>query len=484
MKKILRCLPTPLILLAFMLSFVSIYSVGVPLFHDTDLAWHIAAGDLIRHSGSIPVHDSWSFSGNEQTWYNISWLWDIMLSVIHDLSGVKGLFIFSAFGPALIIALLLVSLRKRCDIGVNATIFMGLITGYCMLWLPNARPQIAGMFFALTFHHILHLTRKQPHTSLVFLLPLVMVLWVNIHGSFFAAFIIIGAYGIEAIITKNIVWLRRLLLVGVLCLLASLINPYGIYIVTAVARTLDSVVAKYLVEWQPFVFGKYMGISLWILAFIGFSNLRADNTHIADKILAVVWLLALLFATRNITMLVILGAPYLASNLPADNLKDANTRKIIAWINDLHFSPILAGLIPVALISSYFLLPILGADHYLEDAKQSPMPAINYVAENYAGKRVLNDYDYGGRIIYETRGKIPIAVDGRAGTVYSEEFLQDFLDFINLNEGWQQFTKTYNIEVILLGNGRAFVQDYEKGLYHDLWQKTFSDEISSVFVRK
>lgn len=484
MEKISKYLPTPLLLLTFLLSFVTIYATGTPLFRDADISWHIAAGDLIRNTGSIPLYDAWSFSGNEQIWYNMSWLWDILLSMVHDALGMKGMFIFATACPALLTALLLNSLRKRADIGINATIFMGLITTYCLLEFTTARPQIAGMFLALAFHHILHFTRSQTNTKRVFILPLLMVLWVNVHGSFFVGLIIIGAYGLEAILSKNHAWFKRLFLVGVLCLLAALINPYGIYIVAATMLTLDSVVAKYLVEWQPFVFGKVMGISLWVLAFIGFSNLRANNTNIADKILAVVWLLAMLFSIRNIYMLVILGAPYLAANLPADDQKDSNTRKISLWINDFRFSPFLTVLSLLALIASYFILPVLGADHYLEKAENSPMVAINYVAKNYAGKRVLNDYDYGGRIIYETGNAFPIMADGRADTVYSRKLLKDFLAFINLDEGWEKIIKPYNIEVLLLGNGRAFVQDYNKGLYRNEWQKMFSDEVASVFVRK
>jgi hypothetical protein len=262
------------------------------------------------------------------------------------------------------------------------------------------------------------------------------------------------------------------------------INPYGIDIITAVMRTLNSVITKYLTEWQPFVFGKVMGASLWLLVFAGFSNLRANNTHIADKILVIIWLLAMLFSVRNIGLLAILGASSIAANLPPDDEKDSNTRKLSVWINDLRFSPIIMAIIPLLLIVSYFLLPVLGAEHYLDKAEKSPLPAINYVMKNYAGKRILNDYDYGGRIIYESKGKLPIIIDGRAGTVYSEKILTDFLSFINLNDGWQKTIEPYKVDVIMLGNGRGFVKDFEKGLYNDMWEKTFSDEVASVYVRK
>ncbi|MEQ1789173.1 MAG: hypothetical protein ABL857_01885 [Rickettsiales bacterium] len=484
MEKIQKYLPTPLILLTFLVSFIAIYATGSPILQDNDMGWHIMAGDLIRNTGEIPLHDSWSFSGSEQIWYNISWLWDIILSFVHEKVGVQGLFIFTVACPALLVALLLASIQKRVELGINALIFIGMISTYCMLEFATGRPQIIGMFFALFFHHILHSSRKNINDWMLFLLPLIMILWVNIHGSFFAGFIIIGAYGLEAIYSKNRAWVLKLLLIGVLCIVAALVNPYGIHIITAVTRTLNTVVAKYVVEWQPFVFGKVMGASLWLLVFIGFSDLRAKNIPIADKILAVIWVIAVLSSVRNIAMLVVLGAPYIAANLPPDDEKDSNTRKLSVWINDLRFSPIIMAAIPLTMIVSYFLLPVLGAEHYLEKADKSPMPAINYVMQNYAGKRVLNDYDYGGRIIYETKGELPIFTDGRAGTVYSEKILTDFLSLVNMDDDWQKNIEPYKIDVIMLGNGHNFVKAYERGLYNDAWEKTFSDEVASVYVRK
>jgi hypothetical protein len=488
MKKISKYLPTPLVLLAFLLGFTSIYAVGSPILQDNDMGWHIRVGDLILSTGQIPKHDSWSFSGSKQTWYNLSWIWDVILSLINQKFGMEGLFIFSCACPSLLVALLLASIRKRYDIGVNALIFIGVITTYCMFEFATGRPQIVGMFFALFFHHILHKYRFHPdnpqNIRVLFLLPLIMILWVNIHGSFFAAFIILGAFGLDAIYNKQYAVLRNLLIVSAACLISLLVNPYGIHIIDAVLRALDSAINQYIKEWLPFVFGNSMGYSMWILVFICFSNLRGSDSSVADKILALLWLVATLFSVRNIGFLAVLGAPYLATNLPRDNVKDKHTRKLAAWINDLRFSPaIMSGAI-LAIISAYYLLPVIGADHYIEKAENSPVPAINYVMQNYAEKRVLNDYDLGGRVIYESKGKLPVFIDGRSSILYSEKIIKDFLDFYNLKEGWQKIIGEYNIDVILVGNNSLFAKNYGKGAYHEEWQQVYHDEVASVYTKK
>jgi hypothetical protein len=503
-----KYLPVPLVLMTFIFSFIVSYFLGMPILSDNDMGWHIAAGDLIRSSGALPQHDVWSFSGSEQIWYNVSWLWDIVLSFVHEKVGVQGLFVFTSALPALLVAFLISSLHRRGKFGINAIIFVGMITAYSMFEFATGRPQIIGMYLALAFHHILHGSRDNPRTWKLFILPFLMVLWVNIHGSFFVGFVIIGAYGLEAIysiikeytssinfshwrqylnhfIRAEKMWFWRLLIIGLLCLPAILINPYGFGVITDVLlRTFHSVITKYITEWQPFVFGKVMGASLWFLAIIFFGNFRSNNTYIADKIMMVIWFILMLFSVRYVGFLSVLGAPYLAANLPIDDKKDENTRKLLAWINNLNYSPVISALIPFILVGSYFLLPILGKERYLEKPEKSPLPAINYVMEHYAGKRVLNDYNFGGRIIYESKGKFQVFMDGRAPTVYTEKILTDFLAFDNSEKDWQKTIEPYHIDAILVASERDFVRFYEKGLYHDQWQEVYKDEVARVYAKK
>ena len=478
-----KILPIPLVLLAFCLSFIAIYGVQIPLFQDFDIGWHIVAGDFIRANGAIPMHDPWSFTeklqvGGGQVWYNLSWLWDICLSIIHQKTGIEGLYIFAKLCPAILVGLQVYYLKKRGNIGNNAIIFTAMITTFCMMEFAYGRPQILGLIFLLIFQHLLH-KRKS-----LYILPVLMVIWANVHGSFFTAFVPLGAYGLEAIYTRNWKWLKTLLFISFLCLLAVIINPYGIYIFMGVWRTLHSVITKYITEWQPFVFGGVMGASMWVLVFIYASNLRTSSAPLADKILALLCLFAMFFSVRNIGLLAVLGAPYLAANMPPDDANDKHTKKLTMWAENKRFSPIFAAFIPLILIAGYFLLPILSKDFYMEDPKKSPKPAIDYVTSHYAGKNMLNDYNLGGRIIYETNGKFPLFIDGRAGSAYSEKVLTDYLAFMNLEDDWQKNLAPYKIDVILVQSNSSFANMYKKGLYHDDWKQVFHDDAASVYERK
>src|SRR6201981_2656652 len=95
-KAIRPCLPRSGIYI-FLISFACVYylSNAPLLLGHWDLGWHLAAGDLIRDRGDIPFQDPWSFTLGNKQWYNLSWLWDVIASVIFQHAGFAGLTVFT-----------------------------------------------------------------------------------------------------------------------------------------------------------------------------------------------------------------------------------------------------------------------------------------------------------------------------------------------------------------------------------------------------
>src|SRR6204780_1456239 len=89
----------------FVVSYACVYYlVNAPLLlGHYDLGWHLAAGDLIRDQGNIPFQDPWSFTSGGRQWYNLSWLWDAIASVIFQYTNFSGLMLFTiACGAVLV----------------------------------------------------------------------------------------------------------------------------------------------------------------------------------------------------------------------------------------------------------------------------------------------------------------------------------------------------------------------------------------------
>ncbi len=478
----------PLALLAYLLAYVCLYAKAMALFGDPDVTWHIATGDLIRSIGTLPATDRWSFTANGQPWYIISWLWDVLISLICQAVGTSGLFIFSMALSALSIGFLAWNIVERKDAGIDATILILLLATLSLVGFTAARPQLAGYLFILLYHRLLHRSRTPVSMRALYWLPPVMALWVNLHASFLVGFSLIGAYGLEALMLKRWAWFKQLVRIGALCALAALCNPYGIDAYVAVSRTLGSAVTAYILEWQPFIFNKDTGATSWFVMFLLASGMRDRSVPPADRIISLFWWLAMLVSMRNISVFILVSAPYMAISVQRwlETLDSIRTRR-----DDIGDALAKAGatrkmvlVIVLVMAASIAMLPVLRGESYLVEPEKDARPAIAYILAHYPSKRFLTDYSLGGSIIYYARGKVPVFVDGRAGTAYSEEVLIDYIDFVKLQADWRKLVGKYRLEGMLIGNDQHFAIAYAAGQYHAEWRRVYQDAVASIFVRK
>lgn len=485
MRKLLTW-PTAFSLLVFLVAYVHFYINAMPLFSDSDTPWHIMAGYAIRDAGGLPEHDPWAFVPAGQPWYNISWLWDIGLSYLDQWGGAKLLFIFAALCGSVIMAMLSTNISLRKETGSDAKILTLLIAALVMMEFVSVRPQMASCMAIILFHRWLHQSRVEENSRMLWWLPFIMALWVNIHGSFFVGFILLGAYGVEALWYRRRAWFKHLFAIGLVCLLAFLANPYGIHLVTAILRTLDSVISKNIQEWMPFVFGKSLGISAWLMIFILASSLREKTIPLADKILSVTWLVAMFFSIRNSAVFLLVSAPYMAISLQrfADALAHVRTERadVLEGLAKPRMAQKLAAAAVVLVAASALLVDVLKGEKYRVDPEKDAGAEIAQLIGHYADKRILNDYGLGGRIIYESKGRMKLFVDGRAGTAYSEELLADYLDFLFQNTGWQKVIDKYDIDGVFIRNASPFAAAYDNGQYHDQWRRVYEGKQASLYL--
>jgi hypothetical protein len=92
----------------FLISFACVYylSNATLMLGHFDLGWHLAAGDLIRERGSVPFQDPWSFTLADRQWFNLSWLWDVIASVVFQYANFSGLILFVVACGAFIVGYL------------------------------------------------------------------------------------------------------------------------------------------------------------------------------------------------------------------------------------------------------------------------------------------------------------------------------------------------------------------------------------------
>ena len=317
-----------------------------------------------------------------------------------------------------------------------------------------------------------------------------MLIWANMHGSFIAGFSILGAFIIEAYATTQAAWLKRLLMISVACALCAAINPYGLDVILGAMQSLRGSAEQYNLEWYPFSFSVSTGVSAWLIVFILAGNLRGSRAALADKILAIGWMLGTFFAMRNAPIFIILSAPYLAVCLDEATAKLRQTRAPSTFMMFMQRQPIRR--IWCASIAAFALFIAVAMHNAPQEKIASPersvSDAIDFALEHYPHHRYLTDYNFGGQVIYRTYGALPFFMDSRAGTVYSDAAMKDYLEFLWQNDGWEARMRKYRINAIMIGKSSVFAKTYENATsgnpLQKHWQLVFAGKRANVYIAR
>ena len=412
-----------------------------------DLGWHLAAGDLIRQHGSVPFQDPWAFTLGDRQWYNLSWLWDVIASVIFQHTGFDGLTLFVVASGAVIAGYL----TSAClGSGVSALAACIAVSCACLLYPafatpPNvylaASPNTATMLFCVVFYaECLKRTR-------LFLLPAMMLLWANLHGGFPLGFLILGVYGGIALLKRDWANFKYLAFAAAGCSVAIFINPLGWHIYDGVVATLGHFVQAYITEWESFARNATMPGSIpgivYLSLFVTLELLHRDSRPIPVEARLLAWLFLFLglYQYRYMSFFFLFSAAPLALHLDRllpEKLNRPEVRR-----------PLLAaGIIAVCALPLTFMhvRPALG----LSDERLSEQDA-RYLQTNFSHARILNHWNVGGLLIFRAHGTVPIFVDGRAATAYPDPLLRDYFSLPkwDIDEtAWDRVIEKYRIDAV------------------------------------
>lgn len=443
-----------------------------------DLGWHLAAGDLIRAHGALPGRDPWSFTAGSQQWFNLSWLWDVLASWVFQHTDFAGLLLLTLICGAVIV-FYLASICLDCGappIAVAISVLCVALLYPTFEAYPNiflaASPNMATMLFAVIFYgECLKATRR------IFILPLLMVLWVNLHGGFLIGLFIGGVCGGVALLRRDWVRLRLYLYVGCACLLATLVNPLGWQIYQGTVATVGSFVQSEITEWQSY----YQNVSwpgslpgmAYILAFVVMELRRRGDCPLEARLLAWIFLGLGFYQFRYMAFFFLFSAVPMAFDLGRIQLPRIDT-KVERALG-------IAGLVIICVLPVNFLRAAPKLDF--------PPPMLSasdaaYLQTHLPRARLLNHWNAGSLLIFRLRGAIPVFVDGRAATAYPDDLLRDYfkLSSAKVNEAdWDAALAKYHIDTVLWVKAhdglRRFLVD-RRG-----WKEVYDGNTVSIYTR-
>jgi hypothetical protein len=466
----------------FLISFACVYYLSNAdlLLGHYDLGWHLAAGDLIRERGAVPFQDPWSFTLADKQWYNLSWGWDVVASLLYQYAGFGGLVVsVVACGAVIVGYLASVCLARGASVvAVGIAVFLACLLYPSFVTPPNiylaAAPNTATMVFAVIFYgECLRRTRW-------FLLPPMMALWVNLHGGFPLGFGIIGLFGGVALLRRDWAGVKIFGYAAAGCVAAILVNPLGWHIHDGVQATLGHFVQANITEWASW----YENMSLpgclpgvaYILAFVTLElcDPRAHRIPLESRLLSWLFLGLGLYQFRYMAFFFLFSAVPLALHidrlLPKRFLDEFEIRK----------SLLAAGLIGACALPVTFvhMKPAFALPQMISQADA------DYLKAHFSRARLLNHWNVGGLLIFRTEGQVPVFVDGRAATAYPDDLLRDYFALVDwkIDEAaWDKVLAKYRIDAVLWVKAHQQLRDFLVGKRG--WKEQYSGEYESVYVR-
>ncbi|MFB3778863.1 MAG: hypothetical protein ACE141_14690 [Bryobacteraceae bacterium] len=479
---------------------------GAPaLLRDGDTGWHIRTGEWILAHGSIPRQDLYSFTKGGQPWFAWEWLWDVAAAALHARWGLAAVVVASTLMLCLTAAIVY---RIICARGVNPLIGFGVTVLACLVsslhWL--ARPHLVSLLLIALFWLVLEKS-AQGRLKLLFLLPVLTVLWANLHGGFLAGVGLIGVYaaaevlavvrgvGATAALRRSLPYLTC----AAACLLASLVNPYGYRLVWHIVRYLaDPFYTQTIAEFMPISFGDFGSLLFEVMMIIGIVGAIGSlgRGRFSDFILVLGWLHLALRSARHVPLFAMVSAPVIALTLE-EWLTGLARAPVAGWLRGAAsgFQSAIAELTNEPRIERFRLASVLGvlgiaymvgsaasppkfhADFYSDEF---PVEAADFLRRNRPQARVFSTDRWGGYLIYRTYPSGRVYIDGRSD-FYGPAFVREYLDVLALKPGWQRRLAEHGVDTVVLPAGAPLADALAQ---EGGWESSYRDDVAVVFERR
>ena len=454
---------------------------------DPNTGVHVRTGEWMLAEHVVPRKDLFSFAIAGHAWCDWEWLCDALYAVLHRWRGLAAIAAFSL--AVLCFTSLLVYRTARVHAGgmVALAVTCLVMATTTIHWL--ARPHLLTWLLVAFFCWVIERARVRGHGASLLALPLLMVLWVNVHPGFITGVLILAVWGavehVEGLLgltqEGHIVhaqWSRWFSVAALACLAATLINPYGIELHKHIVEYLFSLgtvtaqVAEWLspdfhnprLHWFELLLPLAAAAGLWhgFRGRLAWCALTLGGMHLA------------LVSVRNVPIFAILcAAPvsslvaHLVQRCELGERFDAAERSLASSaLTTLTFYCVAGGLvIPVG------CRPALG----LSRPSSLPVEAIAHLPPG----RLFTTDRWADYVIY-AQPRRQVFFDCR-NDLYGPGFLKEYMTVMRAEPGWQGIAAKYAFTVALVPDKSPISAALATSAG---WRLSYRDATAAVFVRQ
>lgn len=220
---------------------IALFALATHTEGDSDLWGHLRFGlDMLR-THALPSVDPYSFT-QDLPWVNHEWLSELQMGVAYTIGGVAGLALLK--GVLVFLALGLVWLAFAGVDVVPRMLAFGVVALSSAPLSRTLRPQVWSLLCLAMLCRVL----VEERARLRPLLPILFLIWANLHGGWIVGLGILGAWAaVDSALTPA--RLRTWVWIVPLCAIATLVNPYGVGLWRFLYATVG--MSRNITEWQP-----------------------------------------------------------------------------------------------------------------------------------------------------------------------------------------------------------------------------------------
>lgn len=434
-----------------------------------DLWWHIAQGRYVLESGNL-ILDHSIFSWTPATPYHTynAWLGQVFFYLIDQIAGVKGL-IAVRLGIFSLIFMLGWSFAVKRAISKHPLTWVIILVSLALVYPSGViKPELLSLGFMTITVWLYFQIRSIGESAryLVYIFPLILVIWVNTHGGFFlsAPFFAMVAMG-ELLNRKFSPQLSmppglqlHFFIALLLCVIAIFITPYGYEmpfdIVKLVIQNqeeyflgrISAYRPTYLLNAPPYYLLDYLIIAMLIFISLVWQQIKNGKTD---------WVVILVFITyctlfiQMARITYFLGPVFLFIGL--DLL--AHKENSWAWPNSLTNKSILTAvcisifaLLGWRTISSNSCFRIQDQISQMLDIRSKTISVeAEYIAQNLSGDKIGNLYNDGGYLIYKLWPDKLVMIDPRYFPFenWIKDYFEQFADAKNIAKFIKKYPADY-----------------------------------------
>jgi hypothetical protein len=466
--------------------FIALFIMTLRPVADPDFWWHLRTGQLIAQTRVIPHSDPFSYTNFGKVWTAHEWLAELGFYSLYRLGGFGFLILVFAviMTGAYLFTYLACSEGSRPYAAGFAILFGALASAPA--W--GVRPQMISLIFFALANFLLDRYQHTRKNGFLIPLPILTLLWVNLHAGYFLLFAAVGIHMAGETFDYLLALRRReqpsarpfLALGATLAAsaLTALANPNGFHILVYPFQTLTSPsMQQFIQEWfsPDFHQSQWQPLAWFFLALIGTTLLARRPVPLSRLMLTVFFGYAALQSMRNVPLFAVAAIPVLAEQLTSffgTRTQVQAMPRFTRWLNP--------AIVVIAFLLAGFQFLSTVSGQTLSERENFPAGAADWILENHPSGNLFNTYGWGGYLIWRLYPGYPVYIDGRAD-LYGDDFIYDYVGIYQAGAGWQAKLDAAQVDTVVIEKGEPLANAMAES---PLWIVAFQDDASIIFVRK